>query len=59
MCTNFNQVVENMQSGGNWQEAAVDLFGKGAYIQAANGVLEMLTDAKNRLDLNSKKIMPS
>jgi hypothetical protein len=58
MCPNFDSVIKAFTQGSNWQEVAQSYIERGKYIEAAEGVLQMLKDAQQLLESNSKTLWP-
>ncbi len=58
MCPNFDNIINAINSGGNWQQQAQIYLVQGKYIEAAEKVLFMLEDAQSFLDNNRKSKFP-
>ncbi len=58
MCANIDSVTNAIALGSEWQNSARAYIDRGKYIEAARGVLQMLKDAQQVLEKNSKSLWP-
>ena len=58
ICGSFDHVSQAQATGGNWIPVAQNLLMNGKYIEATQGVLDMLENTKRLLDQNAKRIIP-